>query len=435
MFDLRPLRSASFRHLAAASWVNEFGNWVGEIALAILVYDRTHSPLATAGLFLAMRFGPALIAPLLTVRIETLQPRYMLATLCLMEAAVLSGIALIAHHHFSLPVLLALTALDGVLAITSIALSRSTLATGLTEIGLLREGNALLNFGGMIVIAGGPAVSGWLVASNGAITALEVDVATFVIAAVILLTARDLRLASDEGSRFRDRLHAGIMVIRTRPAISRLLAAVSLVIALGSVALPVEVIFAKRTLHAGDSGYGLLLTSWGVGMILGSLAFATLKEVRLMRMLAICTWLIAAGYVGLALSPSLAVACVFSFVGGSGNSAAWVGARTALQQRIPLNRQPVVMAVLEAANQVMPAIGFVVGGAVTAASSPRAAYAISAAGVAAVVIFFTVRPIPAITLAHVEPMADAIAASHGAADMQDLGPRSRTSTVPTPTIG
>ena len=47
--SLRPLRLRGFRQLAGAYTVNELGNWIGEIALAVLVYDQTGSPLATAG--------------------------------------------------------------------------------------------------------------------------------------------------------------------------------------------------------------------------------------------------------------------------------------------------------------------------------------------------------------------------------------------------
>ena len=46
--SLSPLRLPGFRQLASAYTVNELGNWVGEIALAVLVYDETGSPLATA---------------------------------------------------------------------------------------------------------------------------------------------------------------------------------------------------------------------------------------------------------------------------------------------------------------------------------------------------------------------------------------------------
>src|SRR5919109_1618840 len=54
------LRDPVFRRLAAAYSVNELGNWLGDVALAVVVYDRTGSPLATAALFVAARFVPAL---------------------------------------------------------------------------------------------------------------------------------------------------------------------------------------------------------------------------------------------------------------------------------------------------------------------------------------------------------------------------------------
>ena len=57
-----PLRDPVFRRLATAYSVNELGNWLGDVALAVVVYDRTRSALATAALFLAARFVPALAA-------------------------------------------------------------------------------------------------------------------------------------------------------------------------------------------------------------------------------------------------------------------------------------------------------------------------------------------------------------------------------------
>ena len=36
-----PLRLAGFRNLAAAYTINQFGDWIGDVALAILIFDRT----------------------------------------------------------------------------------------------------------------------------------------------------------------------------------------------------------------------------------------------------------------------------------------------------------------------------------------------------------------------------------------------------------
>ena len=58
-----PLRRPLFRRLATSYAVNELGDWMGIVALSVLVFDRTGSALATAGLFLGTRFLPALLAP------------------------------------------------------------------------------------------------------------------------------------------------------------------------------------------------------------------------------------------------------------------------------------------------------------------------------------------------------------------------------------
>src|SRR5436309_3423749 len=78
---LAPLRVAGFRTLAAAYSINELGNWLGDIALAVLVYDHTKSALATALLFVGTRFVPAVAAPAVVARVERLQPRPALAFL------------------------------------------------------------------------------------------------------------------------------------------------------------------------------------------------------------------------------------------------------------------------------------------------------------------------------------------------------------------
>ena len=169
-------------------------------------------------------------------------------------------------------------------------------------------------------------------------------------------------------------------------------------------------------------------------MVAGGLGFARAGEITLMAVLGTSGLLEALGYGGMAAAPTLLIACVFSFVGGVGNSAAWVAARTALQQRIPLNRQAAVMAVVESANQTAPALGFVAGGAVTALASPRAAYAVSAAGVAAVVAWFTLRPIDRVRITGDAPpseVADTVA-HRSPQRVQEMREPARTH--PTPTL-
>src|SRR3954453_19985359 len=116
---LAPLRVPGFKVLAGGYSVNELGNWLGDIALAILVFDHTGSALATALLFVGTRFVPALFAPLVVTRVETLRPRVSLPLLYGADAAVFAALAALAANGFSLPAIVALGAVDGTVAMAA----------------------------------------------------------------------------------------------------------------------------------------------------------------------------------------------------------------------------------------------------------------------------------------------------------------------------
>ncbi len=380
-----PLRSPTFRHLAAAYTINELGNWIGDVALAILVFDRTGSALATAGLFLALRFAPAAFAPLFTSRLEVFAAHRILPAIHLVEALIFAAIAWLSMH-FSLPAVLALAIVDGVLAISAKALTRSSTVALLRPQGALREGNAIINMGATAGGAIGPALAGVLVGTLGPASALLVDAATFVVVAAILATAAGLHLDSDHARGSVGRMRRGLHEVWASPGVRHLLVAQALALVFFAAVVPIEVVFAKRTLHAGDSGYGALLAAWGLGMVAGGAAYAAAARVPLLLVLALSTALVALGYGGLALAPSLAVACLFSAIGGVGNGAQWIGVVTAIQEGVSSASQSAAMALLESINQVMPAVGFLLGGAVAVLASPRAAYGVAAVGVMLVLL-------------------------------------------------
>ena len=113
-----------------------------------------------------------------------------------------------------------------------------------------------------------------------------------------MLTARPLPHAESEPGRLRERVRAGAGYIRGNPTLRRLLAAQAAAFVFFSAVIPIEVVFAKETLGAGDTGYGLLLGSWGVGMVLGSIVFAALRRAPLPVLLFFSTIAVGAGYLG-----------------------------------------------------------------------------------------------------------------------------------------
>ncbi len=382
---LGPLRLPGFPNLGLAYLVNELGNWLGEIALAILVYDQTGSPIAVAALFCAMHFAPALISPALVSRVETMPVRIVLPGLYATEALAFVALALIADS-FALAAVLALAVFDGSIASAARALTRAAATAVLAPAGRLREGNALLNIAFTVGAAGGPAIAGLVVAGAGVETALLADAVSFMAVAGVLLLARQLKLPESEepDARWTERLRAGLAYVRGRATLRRLLGAQALAFVFFSLVIPIEVVFAKETLDAGDAGYGALLAFWGLGMVAGSLAFAALRRVPLRILLVASTMAIGVAYLATAVSPTLAIACAASFLGGLGNGVQWIGLVTAVQELTRAAFQARVLSLLEALASAMPGIGFLLGGAITAIFEPRLSYAVAGAGVLAV---------------------------------------------------
>ena len=380
-----PLRRPLFRRLATSYAINELGDWMGIIALSVLVYDSTESALATAALFLGTRFLPALFAPILVTHAEKPPPRYALPVIYCGEALAFGGLALLAGD-FSLAPVIVLAAVDGALALAGRALTRAVVATALEPSGELRAGNAILNVAFTGGAAVGPALAGLVVAGFGVQSALLLDAVSFYLVACILFSAGPMPQAEPEPGRMRERVRAGIAYIREQTILRRVLTAQGAAFVFFAAVLPVEVIYVKETLGSNDTGYGLMLASWGAGMVAGSLLFARLRQAPLGHLLLASTLAVGAGYLGLAAAPTLALACLASVLGGAGNGIQWVTAISAVQELTAESMQARVMSVLESIGAAMPGIGFALGGVIATVLSPRMTFLVAGAGVLAIVV-------------------------------------------------
>jgi Transmembrane secretion effector len=382
---LAPLRVASFRRLAVTYLINELGDWVGRIALAILVLDRTGSPLATAALFLAMTVVPALPAPALVAGLDRLEVRATLAVLFALEALLLGGIGLLGAS-VPVAVILVLAAADGTIALAGRTLTRASVAATLKPSGQLRAGNALLNMCLTTTMAAGPALAGVILGAWGVRTALLLDGLSFLIAALLVATASQLRSARGEhaGGTWLERLRTGWSYVVERPILARLVAAEAAAFVFFTITVPVDVVYARDVLGAGDAGVGILLAAWGAGAVLGGLCFIGARARSLTFLLAASTLAIAAAFLGMAAAPTLTLACLAALVGGLGNGIQWVALVSAVQELTGLDFQARVIGLLEALGAAAPGIGFVAGGLSAALLSPRFSYLLAGLGVLAV---------------------------------------------------
>lgn len=366
--------------------LNELGDAVGIVALAVLVYNRTEAVAPTAAFFIAAKFLPALLAPALTARLDQITLRRSLPGLYVLEAIVFTALALIADGNFVLPLVLALGLVDGALAITGRSLTRGAVAGVLQPSGLLREGNALLNIGFAVSSVGGAALAGLLIAQFGVATALYVDAVSFLAIAVIIAFTRGLPEVSMERQPWRERFGAGMRFASGNPLVRLLLIGQAFALILFTLVVPIEVIYAKESLETSDAGFGILLASWGAGIVIGSVVYLLVKQRRPLALIIVSTALIGVAYLGLATAETLLVACLISVVGGAGNGVQWIAVITALQEMTPSDYQARIVGLLESLGAAMPGVGYLIGGALVAVGSPRTAYAVSGAGVLVLVL-------------------------------------------------
>jgi MFS family permease len=203
--------------------------------------------------------------------------------------------------------------------------------------------------------------------------------------AATLALARSLPQVKSQAEHAGSRFLAGLgYVRRNRPLFALLLAQAAAFVFFTAV-IPIEIVYAKETLGAGDSGYGALLSSWGVGMVVGSLLFTAWGgRISLKPLLFFSTLAIGVAYLGLAAAGTLVLACIAASVGGLGNGVQWVSVLSAVQELTVDQFQARVVGLLEASGKAMPGVGFLLGGVIAAILSPRASFLTAGLGVVTV---------------------------------------------------
>jgi len=409
------LRSSRLRRILVAYTINRLGSWIGLIALMVAVFDHTQSALAVAGLLFVGEALPAFVVPVLVARVEASRRRSELSALYAFEAVVTGALAVLLWH-FSLPAVLLLAALDGTAALVAASLLRAEVAlvarrqveaemVGTTERdervdgeqpGLLlvervqegeRKANAALNIAFSASFVLGPVLGGALVATAGAPTALFIDAASFLVCGALLLGLHP-HVEEAGGNSVRARLRAAWRHINEAPSLRRLFLAEAVALVFFESGGPIEVAYAKTTLHAGARGFGLLVTAWGAGAVLGSLVFARLVRRPLVGMLSAGTVAIGLGYVGFAIAPSLAFACAAALLGGVGNALQWPSLISIVQRLTPQHLHGRLMGAAESLRSLCLALGLLLGGVLVVLSSPRWAFLVVGVGAVATTAAF-----------------------------------------------
>ncbi|MGY1723301.1 MFS transporter [Blastococcus sp. SYSU DS0533] len=265
-----------FRPLFGTYLLSAAGDELARVALTVLVYDRTSSPLLAALTFAISHLPWLLGGPLLSAFADRLpRHRVLIAT----DAARAVLVALMAIPGMPLPVLLALLFVVGLCA-PPFESARSALMADVLDGDRYAVATSLTGITLQLAQVGGFLAGGALVAVLDPSAALLVDSATFVVSAIWLWARLQPRPApvaeggGGSGSLWRDAAE-GLRFIRYTP---RLLAIVSVLWVTTGFVYASEGIAAPLvdSLGQGATAVGVLLAANPLGVTLGGLVIARL---------------------------------------------------------------------------------------------------------------------------------------------------------------
>ncbi|MFY9891271.1 MAG: MFS transporter, partial [Streptosporangiaceae bacterium] len=176
--------NAAFRSLWAARLLSFLGDSVGLIALLLYTAGHYGTGLAVALLMIAGDFVPSLLSPVAGVVSDRWDKRAVMVSCEIVQGAVIAVVALTLP---SLPLLLVLVAVQSCVAAVFQPASRSAVPALVPDADLERA-NSAIGFGTNGMDSAGPLAGAALLAWLSVRDLLLIDVATFAVSALLLLT-------------------------------------------------------------------------------------------------------------------------------------------------------------------------------------------------------------------------------------------------------
>lgn len=387
---LAALRYPAFRALAAGRAISLLGNGVAPMALAFAVLDLTHS-VSDLGLVVGARSLFNVLFLLFGGVLADRLPRHLvLVGSGLLSAATQASVAtLVLTHSATVPVLIVLSAANGLFA--ALALPASAALTPQTVPAELRQpANALNRMAANSAQILGTSLGGILVAAVGPGWGLVVDASSFALSALCFARVR-LPAAGDAAGDVGAAVARPGLIAQLREGwtefVSRTWVWV-IVLAFGflnaAYASAVQILGPSIAVHSfGSTGWGLVLALQTGGMVVGGLLALRIRPQRLLLLGVACMGGEALLPLGLALRFPVYALAVVGFVCGVCVEQFGVAWETSLQQEIPVAKLARVYSYDMLGSFVAIPVAEVATGPLAQALGTRAAL-LGAAGVIAV---------------------------------------------------
>ncbi len=371
-------RSPGLAGLLAAQTISPLGDAMATTAL-ILHVQRTTGSATAVGLLLFAQAIPPLAAPLAGVIADRFQPARLLSAGWLAQAVLAGLLALL------LPPLGALLAVVFVLALADTPLSAAVgrCIPAVVADDDLVAANALRSGVRELGVVLGPPVAGLLFAASGARLVLGLDALSFLVVVPLALRLPTLKGHTDGRIRlsFARDARDGLAFIWRTPAVLAVALGFWVVVLFSApddLTLP---FLATATFRAGPVAVGVLLAAASTGLLAG-LPFVNPAGRRLGVTGAIVTGfaVMATGNLLTAAAPWLVAAFAAQMLRGLAIPLADTHVTTYLQRTTPPQMLGRVLANVYGGVGVAAAAGYLLGGPVVEATSPRTAFVIIGCG-------------------------------------------------------
>jgi MFS family permease len=374
------LRNARFLRLWIGQGTSFVGDAVSMVALVVLVVQITGSASAVGGALVA-RLLPTIASPVAGVIADRVDRRVVLVSSDLARAVLVLGLV-VARDLATIYVLVFLMGLARTLFNPTVRAAFPSVVGR----GDLARANALIagTFSTSIMV--GPALGGLLVASIGVDAAFLADAVTYLVSAILLSTVplpRPRRESTEEAGFVRDLRFGFGYLLGARVPLAIVFGAFLTILTINAT-VPAEVFLARETFGAGDAGYGLLVSLWGGGMVLGSAMMAVLGDrINLVFLYFLSIFVGALALVGTGLAPAFVLALGALTVEGAATGIDNVATDTILQKRVPEAFLGRVFSIRFLGYSAGEALAYPAGGLLVDAVGPRSTYILAGLATAA----------------------------------------------------
>jgi MFS family permease len=359
-----------FTRLWVGQLVSGLGDWFNTVAVLALVFDLTHSGLATGLIIIASTLPAFLLTPFAGVIADRFDRRRVTMTADLVRAFLALGMLLVRS-----PDQIWMLYLFSALLVTFSSFFNPALNAAIPNL-VSRESlvsaNALSSTTWGLMLAVGAAVGGITIALVGRDMSFIINSLSFLFSASMIFSIRRRfghgasHPHSGKGGTWQE-FRASLAFTRQHPPVM-MSVLVKTGIGLAAGILLLLTIFAQGIFRAGDSGIGWFYSARGLGALLGPYLARPFvgQDVGKMRQVVLLSFFVAgAGYFAFSGAPLFWIAALCVVLAHTGTGAMWTLSSTMLQLLVPDHYRGRIFAIDFGLNTVTGALStFLVGVAV-----------------------------------------------------------------------